>query len=64
MTFTRRQLAALAAIPAAGAVFAQTPPAAETDLAKAVRENNRQMSETLARFEIPMATEPAFQFKA
>ena len=42
---------------------AQTPPPA-VDLANAAREQNQRMGEALAKFEIPQATEPAFQFKA
>ena len=63
MKLNRRQLAVLAVAPVVDAVLAQTPPQA-TDLAKAAHENNRQISDALAKFEIPIATEPAFQFKA
>jgi hypothetical protein len=53
----------------AAVVEAQTaPPApaqlAAAELAKATREQNQRMGETLAKFELPLATEPAFQFKA
>jgi hypothetical protein len=64
MTLTRRELAtaAMAAV-AAPSAESQTPqPAA--DLAKVVHDANQRNSEALAKFEIPMATEPAFQFKA
>lgn len=41
---------------------AQEPPA--TDLARAAREANQRNSEALSKMELPLATEPAFQFKA
>jgi hypothetical protein len=62
--FTRRELAVMAA---AGAVTApaQTPPqSAGEDPAKAARDLNARNVETLTKFEIPISTEPAFQFKA
>lgn len=55
---TRRQLAALAAVPAA----AQTPETGAS-LAAEVREANRRGAEILRKFELPQLTEPAFQFK-
>jgi hypothetical protein len=64
MTLSRRELA----VAAVGAVAApqgesQTPqPAA--DLAKVIHDTNQRNSETLTKFEIPIAAEPAFQFKA
>ena len=64
---TRRRLvvtatgAALAAAPAP----AQTPAApAPGELARAVREQNQRAGEALSKFEIPLSSEPAFQFKA
>jgi len=57
---TRRQLAGVAA--SLGAV-AQIP-ATTQDLDNAARESHKQNSEALAKFEIPMSLEPAFQFKA
>jgi hypothetical protein len=39
-------------------------PAPEADATKAARDANQRNSETLAKFEVPMSTEPAFQFKA
>ena len=54
---TRRQLAGVAV--AAAAATAQVP-----DLDNAARESHKQNSEALAKFEIPMSLEPAFQFKA
>ena len=61
---TRRQLAEVAA----GSLIvvtatAQTPATAQ-DLDKAARESHKENSEALAKFEIPMSLEPAFQFKA
>ena len=60
MTFTRRALGAAMLAPAA---LAQTPAAPEDEL-KAARDRIKAYGETLARVEIPMSTEPAFQFKA
>ena len=67
---TRRELAVIATASVTSSVvmaklIAQVPAAApEADLYKAALESNRQDSVVLARFEIPMSTEPAFQFKA
>jgi CHASE2 domain-containing sensor protein len=69
---TRRQLAAVINVAAAGAAAisldvvkaaAQTP-AAGQDLGNAARESHRRNSATLAQFEIQMSLEPAFLFKA
>ena len=61
---TRRELAAMAA---AGAVTAQaqTPgqPGSE-DLEKAARDLNARNVEALTKFDVPISTEPAFQFQA
>jgi len=64
---TRRDLAAVLATPA---LLAQTPISsgalpqnAEEELT-ATREQNRQNLSQLARFPLPMATEPAAHFKA
>jgi hypothetical protein len=63
---TRRRLAA-AALGSAAALHAasrQAPaPAIPLDL-NAAKEQGRKYSETLAKFDLPMSTEPAFQFKA
>jgi len=61
---TRRRLAAAALSSAAAlhAVSAQAP--APDDLNAAAREQVRKHSDTLAKFDLPMSTEPAFQFKA
>ena len=42
---------------------AQAPPAVP-DFDKAARESHRENSAVLAKFDIPMSLEPAFQFKA
>jgi len=59
---TRRELAVIAA---AGAVKAQAPGQSGGEvLEKAARDLNARNVETLTKFEIPISTEPAFQFKA
>ena len=58
---TRRSLMTSAAAAAVASAQTATAPA---DLAKATREQNQRASEVLAKFEIPLTTEPAFQFKA
>lgn len=68
MKLTRRKLTvALAAIPAAAAsaqaqADATRRATVEEDLT-AARENIRNNVEQMKRFKLPMATEPAFQFK-
>ena len=69
MKLSRRELAAAAvAAVAAPSAESQAPqPAsdlAKTDLAKVVHDANQRNSEALTKFEIPIATEPSFQFKA
>ena len=72
MKITRRKLGAAVMIaPIAPAVLAQTPPSAqppipanpEAELA-AMKEQNKRYSEVLDKIQVPMAAEPAFQFKA
>jgi hypothetical protein len=65
MKLTRRKLAATVLGTAAGAL-SQTQPAPSTpeDELKAARDRVRANAETIARHDVPMATEPAFQFKA
>ena len=67
MKLSRRGLLALAGASAAQAM-AQTPPpppaVPNPDPVAAAREDNRRSAENLARFEIPMSTEPAFVFRA
>ena len=43
---------------------AQAPPAPNTDWYQAALDSHKQTSQTLARFQIDMSVEPAFQFKA
>jgi hypothetical protein len=63
---TRRQLAAAAL--SAPALLAQAPspplPQSADEELKAARDQNRQVAEQLAKFPLPMATEPATHFKA
>ena len=69
MKITRRQLAATALGPAAGfsaaRSLAQAPAGAKQpeDLNAAAREQLRKTAETLAKFDLPISTEPAFVFK-
>jgi hypothetical protein len=67
MKLTRRKLAALAA--AAVAAPSSVPaapqqPSAGEDLLKAKRGQMQANAAALANVDVPMATEPAFQFKA
>jgi hypothetical protein len=69
MKLTRRKLAAAvaAAVTASGAgpLLAQTPALlTPDDELKAARERLKANGDTLAQQTVPMATEPAFQFKA
>jgi hypothetical protein len=61
---TRRKLAV--ALVTAAAVPAQTPPppAPEGDALSAKRDLMRANAQAVANFNVPMATEPAFKFKA
>ena len=59
---TRRKLAAIA-MGTAAAQAAQTPAQPET-VNEAVREQVRKNAEALAKVDLPMSAEPAFQFKA
>ena len=67
---TRRQLGvAITAAAAAGIAAAQTPQAPargpeQEDLAKSAREAVTHNAQQLAKYEVPIATEPAFQFRA
>ena len=69
---TRRQLAGVIKVAAAGSVAvslgavtaAAQLPATTQDLDNAARESHKQNSEALAKFDIPMSLDPAFQFKA
>jgi hypothetical protein len=80
MQITRRKLATAvaAAMPFVGAApllaqtvvpqtppaSPQTPPASPDDELKAARDRLKANGDTLAQQTVPMATEPAFQFKA
>ncbi len=57
---TRRELAATMA--SAAPLAAQYPP--NEDLSQKAREQVRRNADQLAKREVPMATEPAFHFKA
>jgi hypothetical protein len=66
MRFTRRKFAVSALAPAVA--LAQNPPApppsdAPEELTKNARDQVRRNGEALAKINIPIATEPAFQFK-
>jgi alpha-beta hydrolase superfamily lysophospholipase len=65
MKMTRRNLAA-ALVSATAAAAQQPQPAfpAESDLLKAARDRMQANVAALAATPLPMATEPAFQFKA
>jgi len=66
MKLTRRKLAAVVAGAAATSVPAQAVPqtAASDDDLKTARDRMRANAAALANQNVPMATEPAFQFKA
>jgi len=73
MKLTRRKLATAVLVPAAAAALsqaaqtAQTPPALPRnpdEEMKAARDRVKAMGDALAQQPVPMATEPAFQFKA
>jgi hypothetical protein len=63
--FTRRELALAVSTSAVllAQAPAQLPPNPDEEL-KAVKDTIRQNSEQLAKFDLPMATEPAVHFKA
>jgi len=71
MKLTRRQLAALvapAAVLAPADVLAQTQPAAAPgapqDPLAAAKARIQSTSDALAKLDVPMSTEPAFQFRS
>jgi hypothetical protein len=64
MKLTRRQLATALTSAAALAQTPSGPPATPEDELKAARDRLKANGAALARQEVPMATEPAFQFKA
>jgi hypothetical protein len=62
---TRRQLAGVAAASlTAGLLDVEQAVAQVPDFDSAARESHKQNSDALAKFDIPMSLEPAFQFKA
>jgi hypothetical protein len=63
MKFTRRELAAVLA-PAAVAAAQTAAPASPADELKAAQGRLKAAGDALAHQEVPMSTEPAFQFKA
>ena len=64
MKLTRRQLATALSSAAALAQTASGPPTTPEEELKAARERVQAYGAALARQEVPMAAEPAFQFKA
>jgi hypothetical protein len=63
MKLTRRQLATALASAAALAQTPSGPPATPQDELKAAQDRLTANGAALAKQEVPMATEPAFQFK-
>ncbi len=67
MKLTRRQIVATAAgsVVAMNALAQSSQPApTNADFAKQAQDGVQRNRETLTKLEIPMSTEPAFQFKA
>jgi hypothetical protein len=64
MRLTRRQLATALTSAAALAQTPSGPPAAPEDELKVARDRLKAYSALLAKQEVPVAAEPAFQFKA
>ena len=64
MKLTRRQLATALTSAAALAQTPSGPPATPEDELKAARDRVKANGAALAKQEVPVATEPAFQFKA
>jgi hypothetical protein len=63
MKLTRRQLA-VAVVSATAMARTRQTPARPADELQAARGRIKANGETLAQHQVPMATEPAFQFKA
>lgn len=65
MKISRRKLA-VSAVAAASAMAQAPAPSAESEeeLLRAARAQVKNNGEALAKFKLPIATEPAFQFKA
>jgi len=67
MKLTRREMVASAVASSAVAAKAMAQSgalSAAPDFAKQAHDNMQRNADTLAKFAIPIATEPAFQFKA
>jgi hypothetical protein len=64
MKLTRRQLATALTSAAALAQTPSGPPATPEEELKAARDRVKANGAVLARQEVPVTTEPAFQFKA
>ncbi len=67
MKITRRRLAVSALAPAVAMAQnrpAQPPSEVPEELLKNAKESVRRNGEALSKFTLPIATEPAFQFKA
>jgi hypothetical protein len=64
INLTRRQLATALTSAAALAQTPSGPPATPEEELKAARDRVKANGAALARQEVPVATEPAFQFKA
>ncbi len=65
MKLTRRSLmAATAGSAMVARALAQTTADTPRDFGKEARDGMQRNAETLAKFPVPMATEPAFVFKA
>jgi hypothetical protein len=63
MKLTRRKLAVVLTSGVALAQTPSTPPATPGDLLQEARKRNQANAAALAAEKLPMATEPAFQFK-
>lgn len=61
---SRRRWAALSTLPFAGAVPGQPQGAAPQDDLAVQQENLQRWREQMKKAKLPVATEPAFQFKA
>jgi hypothetical protein len=63
MKITRRMLA-VSAIASLAAPGQAPPPATAEEELKMAREQVRRNGEALAKYDVPMTTEPAFRFEA
>ena len=64
MKLTRRKLAAVALASAAAPLVAQTQSTPPADELQAARDRIKANGDKLAQQNVPMAVEPAFQFRA